>query len=172
MPSNFLPDGLEVDLSVEAGDWPPEETLRYWIEKATAASVEVADLEPIAGSEISFVFTDDVSIRKLNREWRDKDKPTNVLSFPGSDPEKGVYGPLLGDVVFAFETVRREADEMGIEFHNHLTHLTIHGVLHLFDYDHQDEEEAEVMETIEKAILASLNIDDPYADRPLAADLN
>ncbi|WP_417693862.1 rRNA maturation RNase YbeY, partial [Roseibium sp.] len=126
--------------------------------------------EAVPGSEVSLVFTDDEAIRELNRTWRQKDKPTNVLSFPGSDPDGELYGPLLGDIVIALETVKRESVELEIDFHAHLTHLVIHGILHLFDYDHQDDEEAEVMEELERCILASLDIADPYADRPLEAD--
>lgn len=165
-----LPDGFVIDLSIEAGGWPEEHRLTALARRAISAALAVADLKVTDSAELSLLFTDDASIRKLNREWRDKDKPTNVLSFPGSDPQGEVYGPLLGDIVFAYETVAREAQELGIEFSDHLSHLTVHGLLHLFDYDHQDNEEAELMEGLEKAILASLGIDDPYADRPLVAD--
>jgi probable rRNA maturation factor len=167
-----LPEGFQIDVTVEAGGWPAEAALRDLAQTAVSAAFEEADLEVLEGTEVSLLFTNDEGIRKLNHQWRGKDKPTNVLSFPGSDPQEDIYGPLLGDIVFAYETVVREADELGIEFDNHLTHLTIHGLLHLFDYDHQEEDEAELMESLEKAILATLNIDDPYADRPLEADGN
>ncbi|MCX2724465.1 rRNA maturation RNase YbeY [Roseibium salinum] len=167
---DVLPDGFVIDLSIEAGDWPDEDSLTAIARRAISAAFAAADLQVVGDTEVSLLFTDDASIRKLNREWRDKDKPTNVLSFPGSDPRGEVYGPLLGDIVFAYETVAAEARKLGIEFSDHLSHLTIHGLLHLFDYDHQDNEEAELMEGLEKAILASLGIDDPYADRPLVAD--
>jgi len=166
---DILPDGFQIDLSIEAGDWD-EPVLIVLAERAIAAAFAVADLDVLDNTEVSLLFTDDASIRKLNAEWREKDKPTNVLSFPGSDPQGDVYGPLLGDIVFAQETVVREADEMGIEFSDHLSHLIVHGLLHLFDYDHQENDEAELMESLEKAILASIGIDDPYADRPLVAD--
>ncbi|MCK7613326.1 rRNA maturation RNase YbeY [Roseibium sediminicola] len=166
---DILPDGFQIDLSIEAGDWD-EAVLMILAERAIAAAFAAADLEVLDNTEVSLLFTDDASIRKLNAEWREKDKPTNVLSFPGSDPQGDVYGPLLGDIVFAQETVAREADEMGIEFSDHLSHLIVHGLLHLFDYDHQENDEAELMESLEKAILASIGIDDPYADRPLVAD--
>lgn len=165
-----LPEGFLIDVSVEAGDWPAEDRLTALAERAIAAAFSGADLEIMADTEVSLLFTDDAGIQVLNRKWRDKDKPTNVLSFPGSTPEGDVYGPLLGDIVFAFETVTREAQQLGIEFSDHLSHLTVHGLLHLFDYDHQDDEEAELMESLEKAILASIGIDDPYSDSPLVAD--
>lgn len=165
-----LPDGFVIDLSVEAGDWPAEPELHDLAARAIVAAFAKADLAVQAGSEVSLLFTDNEAIRKLNGQWRDKDKPTNVLSFPGSDPDGETYGPLLGDIVFAFETVASEAKELGIDFSDHLSHLTVHGLLHLFDYDHQEHDEAELMETLEKTILASIGIDDPYSDRPLVAD--
>lgn len=168
--SDTLPEGFIVDLAIEAGGWPEEGQLRSLAERAISAAFQKADLEAIENTEVSLLFTDDASIRKLNKQWRDKDKPTNVLSFPGSDPQGDVYGPLLGDIVFANETVVREAEEMGVDFSDHLTHLTVHGLLHLFDYDHQENDEAELMESLEQSILAVLGIDDPYADRPLVAD--
>jgi probable rRNA maturation factor len=164
------PDGVLIEIAVEAGDWPDEAALIKLAQTAIAAAVKAADLEVLAETEVSLLFTNDEGIRKLNHQWRDKDKPTNVLSFPGNDPQDDVYGPLLGDIVFAYETVAKEAEELGIEFNNHLTHLTVHGLLHLFDYDHQEKDEAELMESLETAILAGLGIDDPYAGRPLEAD--
>ncbi|MES0883316.1 rRNA maturation RNase YbeY [Roseibium sp. SCP14] len=168
--SEALPEGFLIDLAIEAGNWPEERQLRALVERAISAAFQEADLEAIENTEVSLLFTDDVSIRRLNKQWRDKDKPTNVLSFPGSDPQGDVYGPLLGDIVFAHDTIVREAEEMGVDFSDHLSHLTVHGLLHLFDYDHQESDEAELMECLEKSILAALGVDDPYADRPLVAD--
>ncbi len=165
-----LPDGFLLDLSIEAGAWGEEDRLACLAERAIAAALAVADLKVADNSEVSLLFTDDAAIRKLNARWRDKNSATNVLSFPGSDPQGDVYGPLLGDIVLAHETVSREADEFGIEFTDHLSHLIVHGLLHLFDYDHQENDEAELMESLEKAVLAAIGIDDPYADRPLVAD--
>jgi probable rRNA maturation factor len=166
-----LPDGFLIDLSIEAGAWPDEANLLQLAERAISAAFAVGELEVLKGSEVSLLFTNDAAIRKLNKHWRDKDKPTNVLSFPGGDPQGDIYGPLLGDIVFAFETVANEAREMGIEFSDHLSHLTVHGLLHLFDYDHQEDDEAELMEKLEKTILASIGIDDPYSGSPLVADV-
>ncbi|WP_417679171.1 rRNA maturation RNase YbeY [Roseibium sp.] len=167
-----LPEGFQIDLSVEAGDWPDEPALEDLCARAIGCALRAGHLQASPGSEVSLLFTDDASIRVLNRRWREKDKPTNVLSFPGSDPEGEIYGPMLGDIVLASETVHREADELGIEFADHLTHLIVHGILHLFDYDHQEEDEAEAMEQLERTILARLDIADPYQDRPLLADEN
>ncbi|EFO32749.1 putative metalloprotease [Roseibium sp. TrichSKD4] len=166
MTDTRLPDGLTIDLSIEAGDWGPLEPLKKLCERAVAETL-ASGLFVVPHSELSVVLTDDASIKVLNNNWRQKDKPTNVLSFPGSDPDDERYGPLLGDIVVALETVTREADEMGIEFPAHLTHLFVHGLLHLFDYDHQDLEEAEVMERKERQIMRCLGYEDPYEGRPL-----
>ncbi|MEM8700474.1 MAG: rRNA maturation RNase YbeY [Pseudomonadota bacterium] len=170
--TSALPDGFVIDLTLQAGDWPDEADLLHLAETAIRASLSAGGLQVMDNSEVSLLFTDDASIRKLNGEWRDKDKPTNVLSFPGSDPVNGSYGPLLGDIVFGFETVAAEARDMGVDFSDHLSHLTVHGLLHLFDYDHQTDKEAELMEGLEKTILASLGIDDPYAGNPLVVEGN
>lgn len=172
VPAGFpgLPDDFAIDIAIACEGWPEEGDLTALVETALSAAFQEAPLEAVAGSEVSLVFTDDAAIRELNREWRDKDKPTNVLSFPGSDPDGDLYGPLLGDIVMALETVNREAQELEIDFRAHVTHLVVHGILHLFDYDHQDEEEAELMEGLERRILARLNIADPYEGRPLGAD--
>jgi probable rRNA maturation factor len=111
---------------------------------------------PEADTELSLVLADDATVRMLNARWRKQDKPTNVLSFPGGDPV------LLGDVVLAFETVRREAAEQGKTLGDHLSHLVVHGVLHLLGFDHRKRREAEAMETMERRVLAGLGIADPY----------
>ena len=107
--------------------------------------------------ELSIALVSDTDIQTLNREYRHKDKPTNVLSFPDEGP-----APLLGDIVLALETVQREAAEKSVQLEHHVTHLIIHGFLHLQGYDHQTEETAAEMEAIEIAALAALNIDNPY----------
>lgn len=170
--TSALPDGFVIDLTLEAGDWPDEADLARLTETAIRAALSIGELQVVDHSEVSLLFTDDASIRKLNGEWRDKDRATNVLSFPASDPVNDTYGPLLGDIVFGFETIAAEARDMGVDFSNHLSHLTVHGLLHLFDYDHQTDEEAELMEGLEKTILASLGIDDPYAGSPLVVEGN
>jgi len=170
-PGRGLPGAqpLEIDISVEAGDWPAEAELLKICERCTAAALETG-LQILPDSELSIVFTNDDAIQTLNSSWRDRNSATNVLSFPASDPHDDIYGPLLGDIVLAQETVAREASELGIDFHAHVSHLVIHGFLHLFGYDHQDPAEAEVMENEERRIMAALGLDDPYADRPLLAD--
>ncbi len=167
---SFLPDGFLIDLAIEAEGWPEEATLEELSHRAIIAAFKVAPLKAVPGTELSLVFVDDDRIQELNREWRDKDKPTNVLSFPGEDEDAEIFGPLLGDIIFALETVTREAREQEISFSDHYCHLVVHGLLHLFGYDHQIDEEAEVMEALEKRILAEMGIADPYADLPLVAD--
>jgi probable rRNA maturation factor len=123
--------------------------------------------------EVSLLLTDDAEQRVLNRQWRGKDKPTNVLSFPNMDDDTWQAAPgrpqLLGDVVLARETVTREAAEQGKPFAHHALHLVVHGTLHLLGYDHEGAAEAAEMEGLERAILARLGIADPYAgETPLA----
>ena len=118
----------------------------------------------VAGAaEVSILLTDDAHQRVLNREWRKIDKPTNVLSFPQLEPFTPVAG-LVGDITLARETLEREADEQGTAFADHFTHLVVHGFLHLLGYDHEDDEEAREMESLEVSVLATLGIADPYGD--------
>ncbi len=155
---------VEIGIAVEAGEWGDRRRLRRIAAKAIAAAL-ASGLRTAPGSEVSLLFTNDAAIRALNAAWRKIDKPTNVLSFPGSPPRGMVYGPLLGDIVLAHETIAREAEAEGLTFDHRLTHLIVHGLLHLFGHDHIDEGEAEVMESLETAILGSLGIGDPYAAR-------
>jgi len=106
--------------------------------------------------ELSLACVDDAAIQTLNRDYRGKDKPTNVLSFPIEG------GPLLGDIVLAYETTKMEAAAQGKSFDHHLTHLIIHGFLHLLGYDHMDNKSAAIMESLEIAALSQLGIDNPY----------
>ena len=107
-------------------------------------------------------------MRALNRTWRGKDAPTNVLSFPAGE---GVGEPgLLGDVVLAYETTLKEARAQDIALRDHIAHLVVHGVLHLIGFDHMRDEQADRMEAVERVALTSLGIADPYAEEeaPLA----
>ncbi|KQU93791.1 rRNA maturation RNase YbeY [Mesorhizobium sp. Root695] len=153
---------VDIDISVEAGNWPDEASLTRLVDRAVAAAF--AESGAAGRSELSLVFSDDAHIRTLNAGWRGKDKPTNVLSFPAFPfVQGGPLPPMLGDIVLAAETVTREAALEDKPLENHITHLVIHGLLHLLGYDHETDTEAEAMEAIERAALARLAIPDPYA---------
>ena len=149
---------------METGTWPDEAALERLIGnvfRAAEAELGLADEYP---SEVSLMFTDDATIRGINAQWRGIDKPTNVLSFPAFPLRPGMAPKsLLGDIVLAFETVSREAKAEAKPFEHHLGHLIAHGLLHLFGHDHETDAEAEVMEQLERQILARLAIPDPYA---------
>lgn len=156
---------VEIIVSVQAGDW--EEKSEALAEQAANAALTMAGDLPEGALELSIVLGDDGLVQQLNRDYRGKDKPTNVLSFAFEDaegPDAGEDAPvLLGDVIVARETVAREAAEQGKSFDAHFMHLVAHGVLHLLGYDHETEEEAGVMEALETAALAALGLPDPYA---------
>jgi probable rRNA maturation factor len=154
-----------LDLLVEAGDWPQEPELERLCRAAVDATLAETSLRPPVGdAELSILFTDDSHIRGLNAQWRTKDKATNVLSFPAFAPNKtGPLPPMLGDIVLAAETVKREAVAEEKPLDHHISHLVVHGLLHLIGYDHEVDEDAEEMEALERRVLARLAIPDPYA---------
>jgi probable rRNA maturation factor len=143
---------LVIDIAQPCADWP-DVTSR--IEPAVQAALSEVD-GPNAG-ELSVVLSDDAQVQQLNRDYRHKDAPTNVLSFP-MPPDTG----LMGDVVFAQQTIAREAAAQGKDFADHFVHLLIHGVLHLQGFDHQTDADADDMEAREVRALARLSIDNPY----------
>lgn len=153
-----------IDISVECEGWPPDTALRHLLEKAILETRAVAGLEWPQQAELSVVFTDDASMADINGQWRDKPVPTNVLSFPGSDMTVGEPAQMMiGDLVFALQTLEREAAEQAKALDEHLTHLAIHGFLHLFGYDHMSESDARQMEALEITTLERLGIANPYA---------
>jgi len=154
-------EGADIAIAIEGGDWPDEPVLDALV-KAAARAVEESLGEDFSGRELSLLFTDDAEIGSLNADWRGKPKPTNVLSFPAA-AMPGMDEPPLGDIAFGYETVRREADEAHLTLADHITHLLVHGLLHLLGHDHEVTTEAEAMERLEVAILARLGIADPYA---------
>ncbi|MEZ5871431.1 MAG: rRNA maturation RNase YbeY [Nitratireductor sp.] len=154
----------QIDIDVRCHGWPDEEQLLGMATQCVTVAIAAAQLQFPDAAELSMVFTDDADMQVINREWRGMDKPTNVLSFPGEDIEPGESGGLvLGDIVLALETVRREAELEAKAFDHHLRHLVVHGLLHLFGYDHMNDEEARKMEDLERATLALMGIEDPYA---------
>jgi probable rRNA maturation factor len=150
--------GIAIDVRIEAGKWPSRAKLTTLAGRSLAAAVAKARPKLAPEPELSLLFTDDAHIRVLNRQYRGKDKPTNVLSFPA--PKS--FGPQLGDLVLAAETIAAEAKREAVTLDDHLVHLVVHGFLHLLGYDHEIEREAVAMERLETAILAGLGIADPY----------
>jgi len=156
---------IELDVIVEEGDWARLGDAEALTRRAVEAAFAVASDAPREASEISVLLTDDPSIQELNRQWRGKDKPTNVLSFPAPE-QPGQPGPRpLGDIALAFETLARESQDESKAFADHFSHLVVHGTLHLLGYDHELEAEAEIMEALEVKALAALGIADPYRDK-------
>jgi probable rRNA maturation factor len=136
------------------------------LKRAAQAALRVAPPLPYGIYQVTLVLTDDAEMRDLNRNWRGKDAPTNVLSFPAGET---IAGPrFLGDIVLAYETTWNEAREKEIALQDHVSHLVVHGMLHLLGFDHAEDAEAERMEDLERTALDSLGIADPYADAQAA----
>jgi probable rRNA maturation factor len=148
-----------IEVQVEDAGWravlPTAETLA---EAAAEASLAVL---PSARGDLVILLTNDSEVKDLNARFRGKDQPTNVLSFPAGDNPHG----HLGDVALALGVCAAEAAAQGKPLADHLQHLVAHGVLHLVGYDHQDDGEAEAMEALEREILATLGVPDPYVER-------
>jgi len=161
---------MELDISIEA-DWPSPPD---WEDLARRAADSLAQVAPELANprlSVSVLFADDDEVHVLNREWRGKDKPTNVLSFPMLEREDLLdlagEGPpeMLGDIALALETCTREAADKGISLDHHAAHLLIHGLLHLAGHDHEiSPADARAMELLEIKALALLGIADPYGD--------
>lgn len=137
---------------------PTLEQFTHWVE--TALSFE-AQTEDFPETEMTIRIVDEEESQTLNREYRGKDYPTNVLSFPFEVPE-GIDLPLLGDLVICRQVMEREAKEQQISLASHWAHLAVHGTLHLLGYDHIEEAEAEEMEGLETQIMQKLGFEDPY----------
>ncbi len=152
---------LDIDIILEAPAWESVANLEALARSAAHAAIEGADAEVADSETLSILFCDDARIQFLNRDFRGFDKPTNVLSFPAPDVP-GVQ--CLGDIAIAWETVARETEDEGKSLADHVSHLIVHGVLHLLGYDHESDEEAEEMEALERLVLERLGIDDPYAE--------
>lgn len=146
---------LEVQYVTQVDEIPSESFFAQWSRAALRQERQHA--------ELVIRLVDEAESRKLNREFRGKDRPTNVLSFP-SDLPSVVQSDLLGDLVICAPVVLREAAEQGKSARAHWAHMVVHGVLHLLGYDHQEQIDADVMERLEREVLASLNIQDPYKE--------
>jgi probable rRNA maturation factor len=181
------PYSLRVEIVVDCQRWAERRGVTALLRRALAAAARAIAAGP---GELAIVLTDDSKMRALNREWRHKDAPTNVLSFPArklvpknvrgagnrktprrsTGPRVGTYTqaggvPLLGDIVIAYETTEREARAEHKPFVHHLAHLAVHGFLHLAGYDHETDREAKTMEELEATILNRLDVPDPYVNR-------
>jgi probable rRNA maturation factor len=146
---------------------PARRLVRTAARRALRDGAAAAQLALPARVELGISLADDACQRRLNRAWRSCDMPTNVLAFPAWQRGETVTAEaplLLGDVVLAFETVNREAQQSQIRLADHLCHLAVHGVLHLLGYDHLKPGEAAVMQSLESSILAGLGVPDPYRD--------
>jgi probable rRNA maturation factor len=156
------------EILVVADCWQAEPEAKATIDRAIAAAAEFVTAD-VGESELAVMLTDDAGIQTLNRSWRGIDKPTNVLSFPALQPTGAPSvddAPrMLGDIAIAYQTTRREADDEQKPFDHHLSHLAVHGFLHLIGHDHEQDDDAETMEALEREILAQLGIPDPYTDR-------
>jgi len=157
--SKFTP---VVDILVKSARWKARRGVRPLLRRALA---EAAATLSTSDAELAIVLTDDSAIRRLNRRWRGKDEPTNVLAFPTQQPSGGTHR-LIGDIVIAYQTLAREAAAEHKPFGHHLAHLAVHGFLHLAGHDHGTDREAAAMEGLEIAILARLGIPNPYVARP------
>jgi len=163
---------IEITVIVDKPCW--EKPLPHWEALIQPAIRETLhQLNWIKSSEINIVLTDDAAIQELNKSYRGLNKPTNVLSFPSLEPDevlsvyksaKGQTPIILGDVILAFETIRQESLEQKKDFEKHLVHLAVHGTLHLLGFDHEKEEDAIIMESLEIQILSSLMIPNPYEE--------
>jgi probable rRNA maturation factor len=154
---------LVLDISVPSGLWRGLPRARALARETIAAAIAEAGLAREGGGALSLCLADDAWLRALNLRWRGVDKPTNVLSFPSAAPGRLAESAALGDIALAYETLAREANELGVPLADHYRHLVAHGFLHLIGYDHETDAEAERMEALEIRIMARLGAADPYA---------
>jgi probable rRNA maturation factor len=166
--------GLKIDVLVDSEYWKNPRAAGVVVRRAVRQAATALSTRP---AELAIVLTDDAAMRRLNRNWRGIDAPTNVLSF--ATRHRANRHKLdrfnhpanhLGDLVLAYETVKREARRDGKSFDHHLAHLAVHGFLHLLGYDHESDAEARRMENAERAILRDLAVPDPYCAPRSAAE--
>ena len=168
---------MQIEVIVRSARWRKQPRAAAIVKTAVLAAAKAVST---ARAELAIVLCDDSAIRALNRKWRGKNAPTNVLSFPaaasGEKRPKTPYintqyikTPYIGDIVIAYDTTAREAAAEGKPFNHHLAHLAVHGFLHLLGYDHQSDREARRMERAERTILKRIAVPDPYAPRETEA---
>ncbi len=156
-----------LDLAIINENWPDAD----WQDRLTRAAETAIRHTPYAGLldcdfEVAIRLDSDDAVQRLNRDYRGKDKATNVLSFPMTAPEDLAASPepMLGDIILAQGVCAREAAEKSVPLVGHAAHLVVHGILHLLGYDHEGDDEAEAMEAIERAVMAELGLHNPYED--------
>ncbi len=172
-PAGPVPGASVIEIAVESPHWDPPD-LQALATRAVTATLTRLDL-PAGAFEVSILACDDARIATLNAEFRDKPTPTNVLSWPAEERAAETPGAMpdlpdpadpmaaeLGDLALAYETCAREAAEADKPFEAHLTHLLVHGTLHLLGFDHETDPDATLMESLEVEILAMLNMANPY----------
>ncbi|MGJ8528708.1 rRNA maturation RNase YbeY [Maritalea sp.] len=152
---------LEIDVLIVDEIWPL--SLEADILRAINAAIAHLKLDVKVPAELSVLLTNDQHQHELNAQWREKQSSTNVLSFPQIEPFSPVAG-LIGDISLAYETVAKEAQSENKSLKDHVSHLCVHGFLHILGYDHLTNDDAEQMELLEREILLTLEIDDPYTE--------
>ena len=150
-----------IDVIVEAPQWDAARGAEATIRRALSEAA-IATRENFTDRVLAVLLTDDAAIRRLNAQWRNVDKPTNVLSFPPAPSTVPGAVKSFGDIAIAYETAAREARTDDKPFDHHLAHLAVHGFLHLLGYDHESDADAQTMEQLERVILARLGVPDPY----------
>ncbi len=160
--------GLSIALSIDLRVADPRWAVLGDVEALAAHVLSYASARMQQGGELAVLLTDDAEMHALNRQWRGIDKPTDVLSFPSESPEIPGQPQYLGDVAVGYETALRDAEAMRRPFDGHVSHLLVHGFLHLLGYDHVEAGDAKTMEPLETEILAGLGWPDPYATGPYA----
>lgn len=161
-------ENLEADILIADDRWHAISDVEALVRAAVVAAFTVArspkqDEAASQACEVSILLEADAALHALNKQWRNKDKPTNVLSFPGPAQAMPGMPRHLGDLALSFDTLMAEADSEQKPLADHLQHLVVHGMLHLHGYDHEEAHEAEEMEDLERSILAGLGVPDPYA---------
>jgi probable rRNA maturation factor len=151
-----MPYQIDVEVNSSSTKIPSVENIELWISAALQS-------DELNQAEVSVYIVDEAESQELNAQYRGKDKPTNVLSFPADIPDE-VGVPLLGDLVICAPVVEREAQEQGKTLEAHWAHMLVHGTLHLLGYDHVEDDEADVMEALETRLITQLNFPAPYTE--------
>jgi probable rRNA maturation factor len=160
--------GPQIEVIVESPGWDEVSGAEAIVRRALGQAAEAIGTD-FADCEVAVLLTDDAAIRRLNAQWRDIDKPTNVLSFPAAPQLEASGAKPLGDIAIACETTAREARDEQKPIEDHLSHLAVHGFLHLLGYDHETDTRAETMEQLERAVLQRLGVPDPYLTHEIGA---